>query len=196
MKKFLLGSLLTPSLAFAAAQNGPYVGGQVGLFNKVEIEVKGISLNEDVDGVPFALFTGYEMTLVDNVGLGFELEYKNLSDAKFQNRLPKLKLEGQGVSFNLKPKFYIKDLPIYVGLVGGIGQYRTKATDIGTSNGASDSSTDLGWQYGADFGYQAENGFAFTVGYRAVKIDFSDDGGDLTSTTSGLNAGIYYRFKS
>lgn len=191
MKKLLLVSLLTPSLAFAAAQNGPYVGGQVGLFNKVELELEGISLKEDVDGVPFALFAGYEMAVADNVGLGFELEYRHLSDAKF---LDALKLEGQGVSLNVKPKFYIKDLPIYVGLVGGIGQFKTEATEIGSSNGTSDSSTDLGWQYGIDFGYEADNGFAFTVGYRGVYIDFKEDDVDLNSTISGLNAGIYYRF--
>ncbi|WP_234494612.1 outer membrane beta-barrel protein [Vibrio maritimus] len=191
MKKLLLVSLLAPSLAFAGAQNAPYVGGQVGLFNKVELEMNGISLNENVDGVPFALFAGYEMAVADNVGLGFELEYRNLSDANFQNVL---KLEGQGVSLNLKPKFYIKDLPIYVGLVGGIGQYKTTATELITANRETSDSTDLGWQYGVDFGYEAENGFAFTVGYRGVYIDFEEDGVDLNSTISGFNAGIYYRF--
>lgn len=188
MNKFAVAILaLSPILAQAQTSlSGPIVGVEVGLFNKIDLP----SNSEHNSTVPFNLYAGYDFELHDVASLGLNLEYRSLGKADFETSASVTStVEGDGVSLNLRPKFHVQEVPIYVGLLLGLGQYDTEISGAAYK----DSSTDIGWQWGAEIGYKFEGGVALSVGYRALTVDFDDHLGS-TIKFSGFNLGVNYLF--
>lgn len=195
MKKATLALALLPMVSFAESDlQGLYAGVDIGLFNTIELEALGMSADQDIDGLPFNIYAGYDVVPTKNVSIGFEAEYRWLSEGKYKSAGQTiLKVEGYGLSINVRPKFRIPQSPVYVGLLAGFGQYKNKATVYIDGDRMSDSATNTGWQYGAELGYILENNLVVSLGYRTAKIDI-DEGVDLEAKQSGFNLGIQYRF--
>ncbi|MFA0069669.1 outer membrane beta-barrel protein [Vibrio breoganii] len=123
MKKTVLLLALLPTYSFAQENiEGAYAGIELGVLNSVELELQGTSADADIENFPVNINAGYDIALAPNVTIGFEAEYRWLGEGKYkEGGQTLLKVSGQGLSFNLRPKFHIKNSPIYVGLLAGIG---------------------------------------------------------------------------
>ncbi len=165
----LLASLfMLSSVAYAQDNSlGEYIGGDIGLVYSLNIDDDS---GYDSDSFPLNFYVGYDMLLDNNprLGIGFEVEYRYIS--KFVG------LKAKGASLNLRPKYYIEDTPVHIGLLLGFGQYDVKKTDVTTQ----------AWQYGVEVGYQYSPHWLFKLGYR----ELSFDGFDI----SGMEIGMKYYF--
>jgi outer membrane immunogenic protein len=196
MKLLIALAFLALSVLPAAAAQGPYVGGSVGLFIPHESDLKiagGGSANVEYDiGFGLDIKAGYNF---DGYRLEGEFGYK-VADVD--------KVSASGITANLNNS----DITILSYMVNGYYDFKVRSplkpfigAGIGIINGKlndSGSKTDdtvFGYQITAGVSYPVNRNLNFELYYRFQgSSDIEDAGDKLSYTSSNLNAGLRYNF--
>ncbi|CCN73532.1 exported hypothetical protein [Vibrio nigripulchritudo SFn118] len=200
VKKTILLSALSLAIALPAQAHeekaptsvkteGFYLGLDLGFSGKSSAKGDSISsddlLNSDLD-IASGLNLGYEFKATDAVSVAAELEFYNWGNYKtVANNAAEAYFTSTALNF--KPKYYVSD-NIYVGATLGYGSY-TLNLDI-SSRFAVKSSSENGFVYGIEGGYQHHNGVMARVGYKSTSVEFNSVTIDLNS----LYVGLGYKF--
>ncbi|MDP2575468.1 porin family protein [Vibrio penaeicida] len=200
MNKTILLSALSLAIALPAqAQEdkaptsvkteGFYAGLDLGLSGESSASGKSISsdnpYNSDLD-IASGFHLGYEFKANDKINVAAELEFYNWGNYKtFSDSAAEAYITS--TALNVKPKYYVND-NIYIGGTLGYGSY-TLNLDL-VNSFAIKTSSENGFIYGLEGGYQHHNGVLARAGYKKTSIE---DGG-ITLDLSSFYVGIGYKF--
>ncbi|WP_167404770.1 porin family protein [Vibrio penaeicida] len=200
MNKTILLSALSLAIALPAqAQEdkaptsvkteGFYIGLDLGFSGKSSAKGDSVSsddlLNSDLD-IASGFNLGYEFNANDKINVAAELEYYNWGNYKTVSNYA-AEAYFTSTALNFKPKYYVSD-NIYMGATLGYGSY-TLNLDL-NSKIAVKSSSENGFVYGIEGGYQHHNGVTARVGYKSTSAEFNN----ITIDLNSLYAGIGYKF--
>lgn len=180
-----------------AHYQGPYIAADISFMNDFKVKAFGYEDSGDA-GESYNIRVGYDVDI--NMGpqvlLGVEVEYRDLGEFSERYSNDSLTATGDGVSFNLRPKFYFDNAPIYVAGIVGFGRYDLKATyaEYDSSRNQYDIDSlrkrENAWQFGGELGTRINDRIDFAVSYRVVKFDI-DKHVDIDAR--GLTVGVAYR---
>ncbi|MBE1277797.1 outer membrane beta-barrel protein [Enterovibrio baiacu] len=183
MKKSLIALLLFSTHSYA--DNHFYAGGNLSIFNDMELKYSGMSAdkNSDMGGSAFA---GYSFTVSPGLELGLEVEYLYFGKTDFTSSSH---VDADAYYINAKPKFVEEGNNLYSALILGVG---SMSSEISVS-GQSIKDSDLSYQAGFEIGYMIDN-LDIGVGYRYQTAEFDGfDGADVSNQSVTL--GIRYNFR-
>jgi len=198
MKKVLpllaLGAVVAS--ASVQAEGNWYIGADI--LNS-DLKVEGDSSSSSATGLGIAV--GKELQYSENFKLALEGEYVYYGSfeekASGSGNWAKVTVDGYGFNLNAKPKYQFSGTGFYVGAVAGLGvmgvDFESKS-NLANLNVKTDGS-DVGFNYGAEVGYEFASGLIISGGYRisTVTIDV-EGGGDIDFDFDSLYAGVDYKF--
>ncbi|MCG9700289.1 porin family protein [Vibrio natriegens] len=178
------------------ANDNWYVG--VDVLNS-DLEVEGISSDDSVTGLGIVL--GSEVQYSENFKLALEAEY--VSYGSFEKKESsmgdwvKVSIDGYAFNLNAKPKYQFSESGFYIGALAGLGVIGVDfevASNILDANGKTDGS-DVGFNYGAEVGYEFDSGVIVSGGYRASSVTIDvEGGGELDFDFDSVYVGVDYKF--
>ena len=164
MKKLLCTALLFCSYSLNAEELNYdlYVGGDLHVANKTEIDLKQAGLDEfnESNDLGFSIYGGANFMLAPKVNLGVDLEYQYFGKADSEGGI---KVTGHGFFLNARPRF-LGNQYIYTEFLAGFGTVTGELRGSSLSGGKS-SDTEMGYQLGAGIGFNLNN-FDINVSYR------------------------------
>ncbi|AMF97309.1 MULTISPECIES: outer membrane beta-barrel protein [Vibrio] len=204
MKKVLPLLALGAVVASASVQanSGWYIGADI---HNTEIDTE---LNIDSSSsTGFGIAVGKEMALSQQFVLAFEGEFIHFGSFKENGYFidqfgtahnASIEVEGYAANLNAKPKYYFTGTGFYLGAVAGLGVMGVDLKlDVPTASSSSISTdgSDIGFNYGAEAGYEFASGLIVSGGYRASSVTIDvENGGDLDFDFDGFYVGLDYKF--
>ncbi|MBD1557434.1 porin family protein [Vibrio sp. S9_S30] len=208
MNKTILLSALSLAIALPAqAQEdtapssvkteGFYVGLDLGISNQVNLGISN-QVNDTALTTGYGLFAGYEFDLADNFTTAVEVDYFNWGEPQefsyLLSSLTGINIDTtfSGYTISAKPRYYLTN-NIFVG--GSIG-YSSNSFNADVSGYETlELANSSGLIFGAEAGYQHNNGFLARAGYKATSTDFSGSGLEsIAVDLSSFYVGIGYKF--
>ncbi|HDM8043854.1 TPA: porin family protein [Vibrio campbellii] len=196
MKKVLpllaLGAVVAS--ASVQAEGNWYIGADI-----LSTKAEGDSSSSSAAG--FSIAVGKEMQYSENFKLALEGEYVYYGSFEekesYMGNWVKVTVDGYGFNLNAKPKYQFSGTGFYVGAVAGLGVMGVdieSKSNLAILNVKSDGS-DVGFNYGAEVGYEFASGLIISGGYRASSVTIDvESGGDIDFDFNSLYAGVDYKF--
>ncbi|MHA2799449.1 outer membrane beta-barrel protein [Vibrio harveyi] len=207
MKKILPLLVLGAVAASTSAQadSGWYIGTDVHQINADFESDLDLDLSSSTG---FGIALGKEIALSQQFVLAFEGEFIHYGSFKKNASILdpygnaygySVELKGYAMNINAKPKYYIPGSAFYLGAVAGFGvmgvELKIDAPVAGFANSYSDDGRDIGFNYGAEAGYEFASGLIVSGGYRASSVTIDvESGGDVDFDFDGFYLGLDYKF--
>ena len=124
----------------------------------------------------FGLNIGRQVPLSSNLACALEFEYINFgsytgTEDSVVNNIPYqshvIGVDLTTFNLNLKPKYYVPGMGLYLGALIWVGGYRMEFSKASTS-----SCSTTGFNYGLELGYAVSPMFDVSLGYRAAVASF------------------------
>ncbi|EFP96368.1 outer membrane beta-barrel protein [Vibrio caribbeanicus] len=188
MKKALIILALGVLSANVSAKEGEYwyvgldiLNTKVKHSNKLNlVELDGTPYTEQIKNLSketsFGLNIGRQVPLSSNLACALEFEYINFGSYTgtkdlVVNNIPyesnAIGVDLTTFNLNLKPKYYVPGMGLYLGALIGVGGYRIEFSKASTSSGST-----TGFNYGVELGYAVSPVFDVSLGYRAAVASF------------------------